>query len=95
MRAKQSPGRDLNLEPTNDNDNTNENEKGGWCRWGNLVERGPMTANQIQHNTKYMEEWLWAVGSLRPLGKIDVPWVIVGVLSCFSTRIALILWATR
>ena len=26
MRAKQSPGRDLNLEPTNDNDNTNENE---------------------------------------------------------------------
>ena len=27
MRAKQSPGRDLNLEPTNDNDNTDENEK--------------------------------------------------------------------
>ena len=27
MRAKQTPGRDLNLEPTSDNDNTNENDK--------------------------------------------------------------------
>ena len=38
--------------------------------------------NQLQ--SSYMGEWLWAVGSFSPLGKIDVPWVIVGVLSCLA-----------
>ena len=44
----------------------------------------PTNKDQTQIQTNYMGEWLWAVGSLRPLGKIDVPWVIVGVLSCLA-----------
>ena len=44
----------------------------------------PTNKDQTQIQTKCMGEWLWAVGFHCPLGEIDVPWVIVGVLSCLA-----------